>query len=137
MPRTTILSLLGALMLAIASCGGGRSYVATGRGPALSADARIDVVPVSAGNRQVRVHVEHLLPPERLHEDFSTYSVWIVPPGGRPIPVGTLDYDRSSRRGQLVTVTPFERFRVLVTAEPNTRTGFPTGAVVIDQDVAS
>lgn len=137
MLRHLSLSSLAALSLALTACGGGSSYASTGQGAALSADARIDVVPVSAGNRQVRVLVQHLLPPERLDEDFTTYSVWIVPPGGNPIPVGTLDYDRGSRQGQLVTVTPFDEFRVLVTAEPGLTGGYPSGVVVVEQEVSS
>ncbi len=135
MLRISTVSLV--LALAIAGCGGGRSYAATGQGPALSADARIDVVPLNAGNRQVRVSVQHLLPPQRLRSEYTGYSVWIVPPGGNPIPVGTLEYDAGSRRGQLVTVTPFEDFRVLVTAEPRMTAGYPSGEVVVMQDVRS
>lgn len=132
----SLVTVLGVLMLAIAGCGGGTTYVATGRGGALSADARIDVVPRGA-NRQVLVSVQHLLPPERLGSEFSTYNVWIVPPGGRPVPAGRLDYDRGRRSGQLVTITPFEEFRVLVTAETGMPMSYPSQAVVISQDVAS
>lgn len=129
----TALSLLA---LAVAGCGGGSSYAATGLGPALSADARIDVVPTGA-NRQVSVSVQHLMPPERLGRDFSDYAVWIVPPGGSPIPVGRLDYDAGRRRGRLTAITPYENFRVLVTAEPGIPMGVPSRTVVIAQDVAS
>jgi hypothetical protein len=132
----SIVTVLGVMALAIAGCGGGTSYSAMGRGGALSADARIDVVP-SGGNRQVIVSVQHLVPPERLGSDFSTYNVWIVPPGGRPVPAGRLDYDPGSRSGQLLTVTPFEEFRVLVTAETGMPMGYPSRAVVISQDVTS
>jgi hypothetical protein len=127
---------LGALVLAIAGCGGGQSYSVTGRGPALSADARIDVSPAGA-NRQVVVSVDHLLPPERLGRQFSTYTVWIVPPGGNPVPAGRLEYDRARRRGRLTTITPYEDFRVLVTAEPEMPLGAPSRAVVLSQDVIS
>lgn len=132
----SLVTVLGVLVLAIAGCGSGTSYAATGRGGALSADARIDVVPRGA-NRQVMVSVSHLVPPERLGSDLSTYNVWIVPPGGRPVPAGTLDYDRGSRSGRLVTITPFDEFRVLVTAETGMPMGYPSQVVVISQDVAS
>lgn len=131
-----IVTGLGVLALAIAGCGGGTSYVATGLGPALSADARIDVERTGA-NRQVSVSVQHLMPPERLGRDFSDYAVWIVPPGGTPIPAGRLDYDEGRRRGRLTTITPYENFRVLITAEPGIPMGVPSRAVVIAQDVAS
>lgn len=134
--KRSIVTILGAFVLAIAGCGGGTSYAVMGRGPALSADARIDVAEVGA-NRQVMVSVEHLLPPERLGTDFTSYAVWIVPPGGAPVPAGRLDYDRGSRRGRLTTITPYEDFRVLVTAEPAVPTGAPSRAVVLSQDVAS
>jgi len=131
----SIVTVLGVLALAIAGCGGGTSYAAMGRGGALSADARIDVVP-TGGNRQVIVSVQHLVPPERLGPDFSTYNVWIVPPGGRPVPAGQLNYDRGSRSGRLTTITPFDEFRVLVTAEAGMPRGYPSQAVVISQDVS-
>ena len=88
-------------------------------------------------NRQVVVAVDHLLPPERLGQEFSTYTVWIVPRGGAPVPAGRLDYDRSRRRGRLTTITPYEEFRLLVTAEPATPLGGPSRAVVLSQDVVS
>jgi hypothetical protein len=124
------------VLFAVAGCGGGHTYVVTGQGGALSADARIDVTH-SGANREVFVSVENLLPPERLGDGLSTYSVWIVPPGGNAVPAGRLDYNSDNRRGRLRTVTPFEDFRVVVTAEPDMPLGYPSGAVVIEQDVSS
>lgn len=121
----------------LSACGGGRTYVSTGRGGALSADARIEVSTIGGGNRRVRVAVQNLVPPGRLGEDLTTYSVWIVPPGGDPQPAGRLDYDAGSRRGDLTTVTPYEDFRVLVSAEPPVPAGYPSGAVVIEEYVTS
>ncbi len=121
----------------IAGCGGGSSYVTTGRGPGLAADARISVEPVYANNRKVDLQVQHLLPPQRLGQDYSSYAVWIIPPGGNPIPAGKLEYDAGNRRGRLTTVTPYENFRMLVTAESSAPSPYPTGAVVISQDVRS
>ncbi len=128
---------LAAAMLTIAGCGGGASYVTTGRGPALSADARIDVHSIYGNNRRVDIAVQHLLPPQRLGQEFTSYAAWIVPPGGMPVPAGTLEYDPGSRRGRLTTVTPYEDFQVIVTAEPGIQTAYPTGAVVVSQDVRS
>jgi hypothetical protein len=120
-----------------AGCGGGRTFVSTGHGPALSADARIEVSSAPGGNRRVRIAVENLLPPGRLGEDLTSYSVWIVPPGGDPVPAGRLDYDAGSRRGRLTTITPYEDFRVLVSAEPPVPMGHPSGQVVIEEYVTS
>lgn len=140
MHRSISYAALGALtaaVLTIAGCGGGASYVTTGSGPALSADARIDVNRVYGNNRRIDLAVNHLLPPERLGEEFSSYAVWIVPPGGNPVPAGKLDYDAGARRGRLTTVTPYEDFRVIITAEPGIPSAYPTGAVVVEQDVQS
>ena len=135
--RTISLCLFSlGLALSLAACGSGNDYVVTGQGPALSADARIQVDPISSGDRRLAVDVEHLLPPDRLG-DFSTYSVWVIPPGGHPVMAGRLDYDEDSRRGHIRTVTPFSTFRVIVTAEGEHGYGQPSGAVVIDQEVTS
>jgi hypothetical protein len=130
--KVTVLAVLFCV-----ACGGGRTYTTTGVGGALSADARIDVTAVRGGNRQVRVAVQHLPPPDRLGSGLSTYGVWIVPPGGTPVPAGRLDYDPGSRRGQLTTVTPYEDFRIIVSAEPSMPAGYPSHAIVVSQDVSS
>ena len=74
-------------------------------------------------------------PPDRLGPALSTYGVWIVPPGGAPIPAGRLAYDPANRFGQLTTVTPYEDFRVIVSAEPSVQMGAPSEAIVVSQDV--
>ena len=57
--------------------------------------------------------------------------------GPEPVPAGRLDYDAGNRRGQLTTITPYEDFRVLVSAEPPVPMGHPSGQVVIEEYVTS
>lgn len=134
MYRTPTLALVGATLLA--GCAGPpRSTIEPP--PAPRADAQIDVVATRSGEQRVRVDVERLPPPERLGLDLSTYAVWIVPPGARPIAAGQLRYDRERGRGDAVVLTPYDDFRLLVTAEPGPELDDPSPVVVVDRVVRS
>ena len=119
-----------ALALLASACGA--SYEATGRGrTAPGADAVIEVDTIDGDNRRVGVDIQHLLPPGRVTDGATVYSVWIVPQGSPPILAGTLDYDEDDRTGQLTATTPHHVFEVRVTAESDPRTAAPSGDTVL------
>ena len=126
-----------AAALALATGCGGATYQMTGVGPAVGADGRVAVAVSEAGNRQLDLHVTHLLPPERLGREFEAYHVWVAPLGGSPQLLGRLEYDEEDRRGHLTAVTPHEGFRLIITSEPEQATGYPSGVAVFDQYIGS
>ena len=135
--RPTLLSL--ALALAVApmlGCGGPSRYRAQGTPNAPGVDAEI-LVGKTEGVQQIDLVVEHLTEPDRLTPGATQYAVWVVPEGGQPIYSGALAVDRGSRVGRLRATTPYERFDVLVTAEPDTFSprAWPTGALVLERRV--
>lgn len=115
---------------AASACGSSRTYTFRGESIAPGADGKLEVAPRD-GNYEVRLRVEHLLPPDRVDGGASTYVVWIKPVGRDPIHLGNLDYDRDKRRGRLVATTPHERFELVVTAEPSTTPVAPSSRPVV------
>lgn len=127
---------LAALALcSAAACASGLSVQATGRGPAYGADARIELEEGDAGNHQLAVKIEHLVPPHRIDGKFDQYAVWIDPEHRTPRLVGILDYDEEDRAGKLETLTPYEKFDLLVTAERSGRPSDPHGTVVLSERI--
>ena len=119
-------------MLALTSaCGGGtRTYRAEGTdiSPAASGDIRVGK---TQGAQMVDVDLRHLAPPARLGPGLSRYAVWVVPEGMAPVLAGFLDYDGAQQSGRLRATTPYERFAVIVTAEPDRIGDQPSGVVVV------
>lgn len=100
--------------------------------------SEVRVVETPRGNHEVRISLTRLPAPQRYDAASSTFVVWIVPPEGAPIPVGEVDYDRRSGDGFASLLTPpYERFHVMVTAEPAHRPPERPGpAVVIAEELA-
>ncbi len=127
-----------ALALFVASCAGASpSAFDVPPLPHLAArtDAQIHVAHTRTGASRVHLSVDRLPPPERLGLDLSTYRVWIVPRGAAPIAAGNLRYDRRDGRGDATVLTPYARFRVMVTAEPSPDSGRPSPVVVVDRAI--
>ncbi|MEC7518316.1 MAG: anti-sigma factor [Myxococcota bacterium] len=123
-------AMIAAALLALAGCGGS-AYQLQGQGPAIGTDAELEVASVAGDNRRIELDVRHLPPPNRLGASFETYHVWIAPAGGTPVLAGRLQYDAGDRRGRLTTITPHDRFRLMVTPEPR-GSSYPTGQVVLE-----
>jgi len=134
--RSMTLALALTLAVAAVGCGGPSRYRAYGTPNAPGVDAEI-LVGKTEGAQQIDVIVEHLTEPGRLTTGATQYAVWVVPEGGQPIYSGALALDRGSRTGRLRTTTPYERFDLLVTAEPAAGgpPTWPTGALVLERPV--
>lgn len=87
-----------------------------------------------SGNTQLSVKVKHLAPANRIDEDASVYVVWVEPPNAPPQNVGVLSVNRN-KEGALNTLTPYRRFRVLITPESNAEVQAPTGDEVFTSTV--
>jgi hypothetical protein len=131
-----VAAALGALTLV--ACGGSDTRLsATGEHPARGANADVRVARTPAGNRMVNLDVRWLPPPDRIDPTANAYGVWIVPELGQPIPAGLLEYDQGDRSGNLAIVTPFDRFRIIITPQNREQLQRPGDVVVIQQEVVS
>jgi len=63
--------------------------------------------------------------------------VWLQPAGRSPVLLGRLNYDPNNQSGKLDAVTPYQTFRLYVTAEPATNEQQPSGVVVLEEDVVT
>jgi len=68
------------------------------------------------GNTVVDLKVKHLAPPENLSPARSMYVVWVVTPDGKVFNAGRLTLN-DSLEGDVKVVTPYPRFRLVVSAE--------------------
>jgi hypothetical protein len=126
---------LGALPLA-SGCGAGGPQriqaLGTDRVPAARGEIQVGK---TEGAQSVEVDLQHLAPPDRLGQGLSQYAVWVVPPGQAPVLAGFLAYDPATQSGRLQATTPYERFHVLVTAEPESISDRPSDIVVLRSSV--
>ncbi|HEY0003865.1 MAG TPA: carboxypeptidase regulatory-like domain-containing protein [Pyrinomonadaceae bacterium] len=85
---------------------------------------------LSGGN--VRLLVLGLPEPRTLMPDARTYVVWAVASGEHPIRVGEVQTDESGSGGlEFGRPAQFERYSVIVTAEPSTSVENPAGIMVL------
>ena len=98
-----------------------------------AADARAKVELDDNGNAQISLTVNHLATPDRLFPPRSVYVVWIQPPDEDGSNLGQLRLDENLK-GRIVGITPFTRFRVVITAEDEATVRFPGSQVVLATD---
>jgi hypothetical protein len=85
-------------------------------------------------NTLVEVRVKHLAPPAKVASDATIYVVWIQPLNGAIQNIGGMVLD-SDLVGTLKTVTPYHRFKLIVTPEPSPAVAQPTHEPVFTADV--
>lgn len=125
------LSVIAALGL---GCGGPTRYRAQGTPSSPGTDAEL-LVGKTEGAQTIDLSLEHLTDPARLTPGATQYAVWVVPEGGQPVFTGTLRFDRARGTGRLRASTPYERFDLIVTAEPDRVGAWPSGALVVERRV--
>ena len=125
-----------ALVLLLASTAAADSFRLRPSSRTPEAAGVIDIKQTSNANEKLTVKVEHLPPPASLAPDLRTFVVWIDPGRGRaPMPVGQILIDEKHRSGEVVTVTAFERFEVLITAESVATPTRPSQHVILQGGV--
>jgi hypothetical protein len=135
-------SWLGALLLLAASgllaaCGADGRFVIIGTARAPSASGIVEVDEIDGGSTFVTIHLEHLHPPERLAQGYTTYVVWFEGPVGAPVKAGVLQYDPSARTGDLAETSSSRDFVVKVTVERDENATQPSEIVVASQQVST
>jgi len=111
-------------------CGGGKSYALRPMERTSGAEGKLKVKEDN-GNRVVSVEMEHLAQPSAIGGNFTTYVLWLRPARQKEWKnMGALRID-SDRKAKLETVTPFESFDVMVTAEAEATGNEPKGVPVL------
>lgn len=67
-------------------------------------------------NTLVRLNVKHFAPPQRLNPPKAVYVVWLETPDHQMHNIGQLKVN-NDLEGKLETITPYEVFQVIITAE--------------------
>lgn len=132
-----VFGVLGIGSLLLGGCAGVREYVVVGTQKAPDADAAIKIEEQEGGNFLVTVSVQHLLPPDRLAAELTTYAVWFQAAGSRPLRVGNLTYDAEDRSGEVVATTTLTSFDIIISGEASETAASPSEHEVFRTSVES
>lgn len=99
------------------------------------AEGKVKVKQDANKNYEVNVHVDDLAEIEQLDNTKQTYVVWMETKQGNTINLGQLKSSRGlisgQRKASLETVSPYEPFRVFITAEHGLNPKVPGRQVVL------
>ena len=124
------LAVLG-LGLALAGPACASRYKADTDSPAYAGQAKISVKLNKTGNREIRVQINHLAPPQKIDPQGRAYVAWIAVPGSPPVKAGVLEYNDRRRRGVISATTPNPKFEVVVTLEQSVRPTEPSSTEIL------
>jgi hypothetical protein len=120
-----------ALGLALAGCGGPKTYTLRPVERTSGAVGNLKTEKGDNENTVVELEVRHMPDPAAIDPAFKTYVLWLRPVGEQDWKnMGALRLD-DERRAMLKVVTPYPRFDVQVTAEPESTVSYPGNAVVL------
>lgn len=88
------------------------------------------------GNVEAKIWLEHLAPPDRLNPPKQNYLVWAQSTFGRTVLLGQLRVGKKLDASWRGTV-PFERFRLLITAEDLNTPEHPSSPYVMASEYLS
>jgi hypothetical protein len=79
-------------------------------------------------NTEIKLHVKHLAPPERVAPGSSVFVVWVrgLEAGSQPQNMGALRVDKGLS-GKLRAITALPAFDLFITCEPAPTVTAPTG----------
>lgn len=127
-------SILLALPFVVA-CGGPSEFAVVGTARSPGTDGTVTVDEAEGGNRLVTVALTNVVPPDRLAQGLTKYSVWYIGTNAQPVNAGDLAFDPEARTGRLTFTTPLTTFELRVTAErPNASA--PSEHIVVQRRVA-
>ena len=122
--------LLCAAVLALAPAGYAKNYHLTAASIVPGATGELQVAKEKNGNVQVVLKADHLAKPGRLTPSANTYVVWFQEEGSQPQSQGELMIG-DNEKAELKSTTMLHNFKVLVTAETDSRTKVPSEQVVL------
>ena len=122
--------LLCAAVLALAPASYAKNYHMTAANIVPGASAELQGAKEKDGNIQVELKADHLAKPGRLTPSANAYIVWFQQEGSQPQSQGELRVG-DSEKAELKSTTTLHNFKVLVTAETDSQTKFPSEQVVL------
>ena len=117
-------------MLALVPASYAKNYHMTASSTVPAATAELEVAKEKNGNIQVDLKATHLAKPGRLTPSANAYVVWFQQEGSQPQSQGELTIG-DDLKAELKSTTMFHNFKVLVTAETDSRTTSPSEQVVL------
>jgi hypothetical protein len=81
------------------------------------------------GTTNIKVELDSMKPASLFGGDYSTYVLWVVPPGGQAENRGEITLDRE--HGSLQSSTAASTFAILVSAEPHYLVDTPSSFIVL------
>ena len=124
------LVLLGGAVLAVASVGWAKTYHMTSMTTVPGAAGEVNVAKEKNGNIQIDVNVTHLAKPGQLTPSANSYVVWFQQEATQPQSQGQLKIG-DDLKGELKSTTTLNNFKVIITAETDSQTKFPSEQVVL------
>ena len=124
------LALLAGAVLAVTSVGWAKTYHMTSMTTVPAAAGEVNVAKEKNGNIQVNVSVTHLAKPGMLTPSANSYVVWLEQEGSQPQSQGQLKIG-DDLKGDLKSTTTLNHFNVIITAETDSQTKFPSDQVVL------
>jgi hypothetical protein len=117
-------------VLALAPVGYAKNYHMTASSIVPGATAELQVDKEKNGDIKVELKANHLAKPGRLTPSANSYVVWFQQEGSQPQSQGELRIG-DDLKGELKSTTTLLDFKVLVTAETDSQTKFPSEQVVL------
>jgi hypothetical protein len=117
-------------VLALAPAGYAKNYHMTASNIVPGASAELKVAKEKNGNVQIELKAENLAKPGRLTPSANAYVVWFQQEGSQPQSQGELMIG-DDLKAELKSTTTLHSFKVLVTAETDSRTTSPSEQVVL------
>jgi hypothetical protein len=126
-----------ALVLAVNACSGMQKTQLTTTPQNPAAQGQVETRRTENQNTEVSLEVRHMAPPQKVADDATVYVVWAQPLAGDTPPqnMGSFVVGKD-RTGSLRTVTPHERFELLVTPEVKGTVERPTNDPVMKAKIS-
>jgi len=133
--KSRLIVAVGCWLLVAAGCATEVPFQISPVVPAAKATAELTVD--RNRNTLVELVLEHLAPAENLSPPRQLYMVWAEEDGGaRLLPLGRLYVD-DDREGRFHGTTPFERFRLIISAEDEPNPELPSLPYVLATEFVS
>jgi hypothetical protein len=122
-----------ALLLAIGVVGCAKKIALNISSAVPATQAEVKTSKDNNDNPVVELKVKHLAPAQNLQPAKSAYVVWVELPGKSATTAGRLKLN-DDLEGEIRIMTPYPRFRLVVTAEDDPLAGSPSSQRVIETE---
>lgn len=130
--KTLTAAVLVSLLIGTGGCATKIVFPGSPTVPAAQAKAKINRD--DNGNAKIELKVRHLARPSSLYPPRSVYIVWLQTPENKSINFGQLTVD-DDLEGTITGISPYARFRIVITAEDGPEVLSPGPQIVLSTDV--